>query len=204
MLHALYTYCLTFDKVHRLVIERKVSEAYVVQYEPHILEALRANSSMEIITHDKEVVFDYITKRSSSEKEAEEISGNLDKLGHKEKAKHILRTAADHREVTQSEAYFRIDSSLSLASTNLKVVFVNTKFPARRSRNYKRTEDHDEVGVTIEGKDGKWKAGESIMDKYTFIPDILKLLVLMQFAMNYVLGTPAQQASWKKKYRIHF
>ena len=205
VLHGLYMYCLAFDKVHKVVIERKVSEAYVVQYEPHIIEALRANSSMEIITYNMNSnVFDYVTKRSISNKdEAERVAKDLDRLGHNEKARHIMRTATDHREITQSEAFFRIDSSLSLASSNLHVVFVNTRAPERRSRNYQKTENLDDLGLTIEGREGKYKAGENIIDKYMLRPDNLYLLVLKQFAMNYVLGTPMQQTSWRNKFSLH-
>ena len=203
VLHGLYTYCLTFDKVHRLVIQRQVAEAYVVQYQPHILEASRANHSMEVITHTLDTVIDYITKRrGNSLDEAKKLAQDLDNLGHKEKSAHILKTAVDHREVTQSEAYFRIDPSLSMASTNLQVVFVNSKFPANRSRTYQRVGDdeNEEATVTIDGKAGKFKARENILDKYQYLPDILNLLILMQFAMNYNLGTPAQQAKLREKY----
>ena len=204
ILHGLYTYCLTFDKVHRLVIQREVAEAYVVQYQPHILEASRANHSMEVITHTLDTVIDYITKRrGSSIEEAKKLARDLGKLGHKEKSAHILKTAADHREVTQSEAYFRIDPSLAMASTNLQVVFVNTKFPENRSRTYQRVGDDEnsEAAVTIDGRKGKFKPRENILDKFKLLPDILKLLILMQFAMNYNLATPAQQAKHRQKYK---
>ena len=206
LLHGLYTYCLTFDNIHRLVMQRDVAEAFVVQYEPHILEASKANHSMEIITHTLDSVISYVTKRGGNcIEEAKKLARDLDNMGHEEKSAHILSTAADHREVTQSEAYFRIDPSLAMASTNLHVVFVNTKFPENRSRNYQRVGradgDDDEAGVAIDGKQGKFKARENIIDKYKLLPDILRLLVLMQFAMNYNLATPTQQAQHCKKYR---
>ena len=59
-------------------------------------------------------------------------------MGHTTKASHILATAADLQEISQSKAYFRIDPSLEMARTNLQIKFINTKFPDSRSKCYRR------------------------------------------------------------------
>ena len=46
VLHAVYSYCLMWDKHSRVVLQREVAEAFVVQYAPYVLEATRANHSM--------------------------------------------------------------------------------------------------------------------------------------------------------------
>ena len=230
LLHAIYTYCLMWDTDYRVVLKREVNEAYVVQYEPHVLEATQANHSMEIVTRTPEVLYDYVTKRAECvSEEAEKMKMDLDGLGHRMKATHIMATAADHREVSQSEAYFRIDPTLEMARTNLRVAFINTKFPERRSRRYQKVgaetdtirrgeqiEEDDEFegeddardieerhrsGVSIEGKEGLFIPRENMLEKYAMMPDILKLLVLAQFVMNYILATPTQSASLKKKFQ---
>ena len=230
LLHSIYEYCLKWEKDYRLVIEREVKEAYVVQYEPHVLEATQANHSMEIVTRSPQVLYDYITKRAGcAGEEAERIKKDLDSLGHEAKATHIMAAAADHREVSQSEAYFRIDPTLEMARTNLHVAFLNTKFPEKRSRRYQQVgaetgnirqgdpveedeefEEEDKVGdidersrpgVSIEGKEGLFIPRENMLDKYALIPDILTLLVLAQFVMNYVLANPTQSSNLRKKFQ---
>ena len=199
VLHAVYMYCLTFNSVHKLVIQRDVQEVYTVQYEPHILEASRANHSMEIICNTVERVVDYVTK-GPGEREEKKMAHDLHAVGHKDKSAQLLATTMDHREVTQSEAYFRIDPKLSLANTNLPVVFVNTKFPLNRSRNYEKARIEDE-GVTINNLEGRYKKRDNILDKYQLFPEGLKKITPSQFAMNFKLATPSQSATCKEQYQ---
>lgn len=243
VLHAIYTYCLMWDKEHRLVLKREVGEAFVVQYELHVLEATGSNHSMEIITRDRFAVYNYVTKRSETcMKEAQKMKQDLHSRGHTTKASHILATAADHREITQSEAYFRIDPSLEMARTNLHIKFINTKFPDSRSKCYRKDreqrenakeekevedieedeaedqagakelvnvrgqeeagpEEDNRTGVHIEGKEDTFFPQDNWFDWFEMIPEILKLLVLAQFVMNYVKATPSQSVYLKRKFK---
>ena len=72
LLHAIYTYCLMWDTDYRLVLKREVTEVFVVQYEPHVLEATQASHSMEIVTRTPEVLYEYITKLAESVNEEAE------------------------------------------------------------------------------------------------------------------------------------
>ena len=174
-----------------------------------------------------DTLIEYVTKREDNRKEAEKMKRDLEAMGHERKAAHIMATAADHREVTQSEAYFRIDPSLEMAKTNLRTTFLNTRFPEMRSRRYQRrgqdddnmsgeetqseveneiddeTEEEPSVveGFQIEGKEGTYHPQETMIDKYKMLPDKLRLLVLIQFVMNYVLASIPQSASLRKKYK---
>ena len=233
VIHGIYMYCLMWNREHRLVLQREVREAYVVQYEPHILEATGANHSMEIITRTPFKVYDYITKkRYGANEDAEKIRQDMESLGYLFNKERLMGQTAAHREVTQSEAYFRVDHSLVLSRSNINVVFVNTNFPDLRVRRYQKDRTHikerrrepcdetdEEVGieeeedipaedenwaagVTIEGKDGLfYSKGKDMLEKYSMIPDILKLLLLAQFAVNYILANPDQSTRLKKKYQ---
>ena len=88
-----------------------------------------------------------------------------------------------------------------MASTNLQVVFVNTKLPEKRSSNYERITEKDNVGgIEINQVEGKFKRRESIFDKNELIPEQLEKLTPGQLATNYVLATPTPTISLRKNY----
>ena len=49
-------------KNHTLVSERRVDEAWVVEYNPHCLEAVQSNMAIRLVMHTPNFVIDYITK----------------------------------------------------------------------------------------------------------------------------------------------
>ena len=64
-----------------------------------------------------------------------------------------------------------------------------------------KEEDNDGGRVTIKGREGVFMKRDNMMDKYKLIPEGLKLMVFIQFVMNYILATPKQAASLRKKYK---
>ena len=112
-----------------------------------------------------------------------------------------------HKQVSVSEATYRLIRGLDLKKSNIACVYVATGFPANRSsffRSAKSTEkstdveiisgeqckDEDNLGceVTIEGREGKFKEVETIHQKYSQRPESLKEVCLAQFATSYVLS----------------
>ena len=68
------------------------------------------------------------------------------------------------REVSEAEAYFRLDPELSLSSTNLNVEWVNTAFPDIRTGNY--VLDDGPNSITLPGKPGIYSRASGLLDKY--------------------------------------
>ena len=49
-------------KNHNLVSERRVDEAWLVEYNPHCLEAMESNMAIRLVMYTLKCVIDYITK----------------------------------------------------------------------------------------------------------------------------------------------
>ena len=62
-------------------------------------------------------------------------------------------------------------------------------------------EDNSGARVTINGRVGVFMKRDNLLDKYKLVPEVLKLMVLIQFVMNYILATPKQAESLRKKYK---
>ena len=112
-----------------------------------------------------------------------------------------------HKQVTVSEATYRLIRGLDLKKSNIACVYVATGFPANRSSFFRsakpkekstdvedisgedQCKDEDNIGceVTIEGREGKFREVETIHQKYSQRPESLKEVCLAQFATSYVL-----------------
>ena len=68
------------------------------------------------------------------------------------------------REVSEAEAYYRLDPELTLSSTNLSVDWVNTAFPQTRTASYKLDDGND--GVSLPGRPGCYVRTSGLLDKY--------------------------------------
>ena len=111
-------------------------------------------------------------------------------LSFKEKLKLMKDTFLTHRQIGESECYYRLLPHMHLSDSNLGTTFIHTGF--NKSRFLRRVEDDEfEVEtVTIEGRDGNYVESSSIHDKYLKRPPDLFFISLSQFAKCY---TPSSQ-----------
>ena len=112
----------------RMVLERRVSEAWVVAYHPRLLLAARANVDVSLVTHTVPVLVDYMTKGATSQTIGAAASqverwGGADNLRHAE----LLRQHAEgkSREVSLTEGLYLLDSDLTISKTNCIVEWVS-------------------------------------------------------------------------------
>ena len=91
----------------------------------------------------------------------------------------------------EAEVYYRIFPGLHLKDSNVKTVFLPTGFPEKRTHfmnkvNHKDMHQYmeDEM-VKTEGKDCKYVAKPSVIDKYMRRPGALEQMCLMQFVKMY-------------------
>ena len=150
------------NMVYQLVLKRTVAEAYVVDYNPYLLESMRSNLEVRIVTHTPDLLIDYITK-AEKKPGSQSVIKDLHEKGEPISAAKIARRAEDYREVSLAEAYFRIDDTLTLAETNIPVVFINTNFPNMRGIMYQQ----DPSGsCLLPGRTGTFKQAEGTIAKY--------------------------------------
>ena len=148
--------------IHELVMVRDVSEAYVSTYNPYLLEAMRSNMDVSLILHTPNDVLDYITKGG----------GNpyLRQKNHSvKKVKALVGPRAAGRidqmkEVSEAEAYFRLDPDLSLSDTNLTVEWANAVLPQNRTARYIR--DDGPESVTLPGLTGRFVQTSGLFHKF--------------------------------------
>ena len=91
-----------------------------------------------------------------------------------EKLKLMKDTFLCHRQIGESECYYRLLPQMHLAESNISTVFLHTGF--NKSRFLRKIDDEEDDGidtVTIEGRDGKFVEGSSLHDKYLKRPQDL-------------------------------
>ena len=76
----------------------------------------------------------------------------------------MTNRVAGMREVSEAEAYFRLDPELSLNESNLTVDWVNTALPAVRTGSYKLDDGPD--SVELPGKPGRYVQTSGLFEKY--------------------------------------
>ena len=125
-----------------------------------------------------------------------------------------------HKQVSVSEATYRLIRGLDLKKSNIACVYVATGFPANRSSFFRsakpkekstdvedisgedQCKDEDNIGceVTIEGREGKFREVETIHQKYSQRPESLKEVCLAQFATSYIyshLNRIPKETEWE-------
>ena len=139
-------------------------------YNPWCLERMKSNMSIQLITHTPDKVRCYMTK------------GGNDKEGmNRDKSENIILktlmdcdTADAHRlakrvenmtEVCHPEAFFRLDPSMHMADTNVKVEWMDVSFPDKRGTTFRRAGENEQ-GVSVPERSGEFLPNSRIEDKY--------------------------------------
>jgi hypothetical protein len=149
--------------LNELVLVRDISEVYVATYNPYLLEAMRSNMEVSLVMYTPEVVLRYITKGQSRPDSSRAVK-QLVEEHDMSKTSDVISRIKSMREVSEAEAYFRLDRDLSLSSTNLTVEWVNTAFPVNRTGSFKLADGPD--GIELPGKPGNYVRTSGWLDKY--------------------------------------
>ena len=126
------------------------------------------------------------------------------------------------RQIGASEAVYRLFSGLHLNASNITTTFVATGYPENRSVFFKKVTDHgqqfedlnksfdeddfqeedDDIieneedgakGIKIAGREGRFKPGITIHERYAKRPEYLEKMCLGQFASVYMLATKVRK-----------
>ena len=151
------------ELVYQLVLKRAVGEAYTVDYNPYLMEGMRSNMEARYVIHTPHLLLNYVTK-SENKPNIETLINNIKRTGGPVTGASIASIAQDYRKVSLPEAFFRIDTRLTLVNTNIQVVYVNTKFPHLRGLMYKPS---SEGHISLPGRSGLFKVLESSLAKYS-------------------------------------
>ena len=192
-----------------IVMKRKVKERFVNCYNPTFLSAWKANIDVQVCL-DQYAVISYITDYFAKDdsgltqvlKEALKETENCNDL---ERLHFLKRIYFTHRQVSASEAVYRLLPGLNLTVSNIKAVFISTGFPHNRSTFMKKLDNeanfpldhsddecdgendtHEPEVVSVVGREGKYKKVMSIDEKYSMRPKSIDQICLAQFSTSYV------------------
>ena len=179
-------------------------------YNPEFLLAWNANIDVQFCADPYAVtsyMTDYITKADAGLtkllQDAVKESKDFDDF---QRLLHLKQVYMTHRQVSASEAVYRLFRHLQMKCSTVKTIFVSTNFPEERSSFYGKVQasnnDDEEMAqsddegeanidtgdnqiVSITGYKGKFRKAESIHEKYALRPLELEDLCLAQFATTY-------------------
>ena len=92
------------------------------------------------VTHTPNLDIDYVTK-AKNKPDIKRVIEDIRKTGGQVTGAAVAARVQEYRKVSLPEAFFRIDTRLSLSNTNIKVVYVNTNFPHLRGVLYAPSKD---------------------------------------------------------------
>ena len=157
---------------YRPFYKRDVSETMVNTYNPEWLSAWNGNMDIQLCL-DFFAVITYISDYYSKD-DSGTMQLLIDALKDAEnedlrtKLKRIKSVFLTHRQMGESEAYYRILPHMLLKDSNVEAVFAPTGF--NPSHFLQRIEDDKvdlcEDAVEVEGREGKYKEKASMYDKY--------------------------------------
>ena len=183
-------------KRYSVVAKRDIDEIKVNFYNPEWILCWDGNMDIQpcldffgIITY----ITDYYMKDDSGTLKF--IKEVLDKAGDapiKTKLSLVKQTFLTHRQIGESEAYYKLFPHLHLAHSNISAIFLPTGFKKNRSRFLKQITQEQanccENVIEVEDKEGKFYIEkETTMDKWLGIPKLLKKLTYSQFGKRYTI-----------------
>ena len=183
-------------KRYSVVAKRDIDEINVNFYNEEWIICWNGNMDIQpcldffgVITY----ITDYYMKDDSGTLKL--IKDVLDKAGNapmKTKLGLVKNTFLTHRQIGESEAYYKLFPHLHLAHSNISAIFVPTGFKKNRSRFLKQiTEEQaycNENAIEVEDKEGKFYVEkETMMDKLLGIPALLNKLTYSQFTKRYTI-----------------
>ena len=156
-----------------IVYKRDISEIYVNTYNKEWLLAWDGNIDIQpcfdyfgVITY----ISDYFTKDDSGTlKHIKEALKNSDD-DLKTKLRLVVNTFLTHRQIGESEAYYRILPSLQMKSSNTECKFLPTGFKKDISVRLERLDEEKakfvQGAIKIDGRDGLYFEKPTLLDKF--------------------------------------
>jgi exonuclease III len=183
-----------FSVIHK----RDVAEIFVNNYNKEWISAFDANMDLQICLDYFAIITyisDYYGKDDSGTlKFIKDALKEINSDNLKEKLQLVVNKFLTHRQIGESEAYYRILPSLHLNSANTDCKFVPTGFKQNRSTFLKRCDESEKQGdeetIHISGKEGEYTEKPSLINKYSrrdcHNNVDLKNLCYAQFVQRYV------------------
>ena len=129
-------------------------------------------------------------------------------LSNKKKIRLVKDMFLTHRQVGESEVYYKLFPSLHLSDSNIGVTFVPTGFKQNRSRFLKQITEEEAMFVPnviqVDEKEGKFYVEKvTMMEKYLKRDDCVEKLTYSQFVKRYTStkNVPKKYSGEAKHYK---
>ena len=185
----------SFKKGFSVNVKRDIDEIYTNTYNPVWIQAWDANIDIQICLDFFAVITyitDYYMKDDSGLMKEMQDALDKDEGGDlKSKLNLVKNTFLTHRQVGESELYYKMFPSLHLVDSNIGTQFCPTGFKQNRSRFMKEVNPADGYNVEklekIAGREGKlYQEKSGYLEKYERLPVVLKdKLSYSQFLKRY-------------------
>ena len=159
---------------YKVIHERDVDEIYVNNYNREWILNWNANMDIQLCLDFFAIVTyisDYYSKDDSGTLQHIKVAlKQSENESLKSKLSLVAHTFQTHRQIGETEAYFRILPHLHMKYSNIETVFVPTGFKQNRSKFLKKLTDQEaeryQNVVKIEGKMGLLMEKPSLIDKF--------------------------------------
>ena len=182
---------------YKIIHKRDIDECYVNNYNTEWIQSWNANMDLQLCL-DYYAVITYISDYYSKDDSGTMgfIKDALKKAENESlqtKLSIVVHQFLTHRQIGESEAFFRILPHLQMKSSNIDTVFIPTGFKANRSSFLKELTKEEakycQNVIKIDNKEGFFTEKPSLLDKFerkdmTYNEHIEKLSYL-QFGMKY-------------------
>ena len=181
-------------KRYSVVVKRDIDEIYVNLYNPEWIICWDGNIDIQpcldyfgVITY----ITDYYMKDDSGTlKFIKEVLDKDPGATIKTKLNLVKNTFLTHRQIGESEAYYKLFQHLHLSHSNISAVFAPTGFKRNRSRFLKQITEEEasycENVIEVEDKEGKYYVEKvTMIEKLLKKPILVKPLVYSQFVKRY-------------------
>ena len=161
-------------KGYTVLLARDIDEGYINPFIPEWLEAWDGNIDTQpcldffgVITY----VTDYLTKDDTGVAALlKEVQKQNVIKESKEQMQDLIHTFLTHRQMGQSEAYFKLIPSLNMKYSTVKSVFVPTDKKELRSKFLKKIDDKEDamgkIAFEVAGREGLFIEKADLIDKY--------------------------------------
>ena len=183
---------------YKIIHKRDIDECYVNNYHSEWILNWNANMDLQLCL-DYYAVITYISDYYSKDDSGTmgHIKEALKKAGNESlqaKLSLVIHQFLTHRQIGESEAFFKILKHLQMKSSNIEAVFLPTGFKVNRSgflkQLTKEEAQHCKNVIMVENKDGLFTEKPSMLDKFerknTTKNEYIGELTYTQFGMKYV------------------
>ena len=162
---ACWQWCLLYRQYPRVILARRVVEAYMANYSPAMLLTLKANHEVDLVTSSPFKLFSYLTKGgvASNEENMRRVFKELEERGDEMKATYLKELVRKYklRQAPLTEAMYVLTPGISLSNSNVGVVFKNLKkVEESQEEDGNREEEDEEAAGEEEDEDYRGNAKE--------------------------------------------